>query len=333
MLRTAFIGCGGIANAHVPGWQAVQAAGQAAVVALCDVSDANIDKLAAGLGLEQFARYHDWTALLAQEDLDAVDICLPHHLHAPAILDAAAKGVHILSEKPLCTSFDEAASIKAAVEAAPVTLMCAHNQLFFPAIRHLRERIEAGAIGAVQQVYSGDCFRLDRTVEEWGWRAKLATAGGGVLIDTGYHPSYRLLHMAGSSPVQVTALSHNHHCPIEGEDTAHVLVKFANQALGQISTSWAFPMHPGAWQVAVFGSEGAIFGRGNDYLLKPYNGSEEAGSLPPANGFAEEVKHFVGCLLTGERPIQTHDDGINVLKLILGAYQAIEQGVTVRFEE
>jgi len=330
VIKAAFIGCGGIAKAHVPGWQEVAAAGDGQVVALCDVNQAGVDALAEALGLTDVAKYTDWNQMLAEQELDCVDICLPHHLHAPAILAAAAKGVNVLCEKPLCMNLDEAAEITAAVESSGITLMCAHNQLFFPAIRHMKERILAGDIGDVQMVYSADCFRLDRTVEDWGWRAKLETAGGGVLIDTGYHPSYRLLHMAGSPATSVTSVTASHHCPIEGEDTANVLITFANGAIGQILTSWAFPMQPGAWQVAVFGSKGAVFGRGNEFLYKPYQGEQVTQTLEGKNGFAEEVKHFVGCLKSGDTPIQTQVDGINVLKLILGAYEAQTTERTVK---
>jgi len=78
--------------------------------------------------------------------------------------------------------------------------------------------------------------------------------------------------------------------------------------------------------VAVFGSQGAVFGRGNEFLYKPYKGEQVTQTLEGKNGFAEEVKHFVGCLQSGGTPIQTHVDGINVLKLILGAYEARDSG-------
>lgn len=329
MLKAAFIGCGGIAHAHVGGWKAVREAGAAGIVALCDVSGENVDKLAADLGLESVAKYSDWQKMLAEQELDAVDICLPHHLHAPAILNAAAAKVNVLCEKPLCMNLAEAATIEAAIASSGITLMCAHNQLFIPAIRHLRAEIDAGKVGAPQHLFSGDCFRLNRTKEEWGWRGPLATSGGGVLIDTGYHPTYRLLHMAKSPAKQVTAMTHRYHCGIEGEDLANVLVRFESEALGQILTSWAFPMQYGAWQVAVFGSEGALFGRGNEVLFQAHGGEAQATQLEGQNAFTEEIKHFVECLQTGATPIQTQVDGINVLKLILGAYEAQQTGRTV----
>src|SRR5207244_594958 len=77
------------------------------------------------------ARVHaSLDALVADANVDAVDVCLPHHLHADAIVRAARAGKHVLCEKPLCLSFEEARTIKRAVDAAGVTLTCAHNNLF-----------------------------------------------------------------------------------------------------------------------------------------------------------------------------------------------------------
>ena len=64
-------------------------------------------------------------------------------------------------------------------------------------------------------------------------------------------------------------------------------------------------------------------------MFKPYDGQEVREDLPQANGFAEEIKHFVQCLQTGTQPIQTHIHGINVLKVILGAYESVAKEITV----
>jgi hypothetical protein len=110
--------------------------------------------------------YSDYRTMLEQADIDAVDICLPHHLHKDAIVAAARAGKHVLCEKPLCLTSEEAAEVAAAVEESGITLMCAHNQL-----------------------------------------------------DTGYHPTYLLLHLAGGAPVEVASMLSTHRLSfMEGED-------------------------------------------------------------------------------------------------------------------
>ena len=91
------------------------------------------------------------------------------------------------------------------------------------------------------------CSRLRETTGEGGdpfkdsWRANLKTQGGGELIDTGYHPSYLLMHLAGAVPTHVTAMLSTHRLKfMEGEDSAQLLVRFANGAVGSLVTSWAY---------------------------------------------------------------------------------------------
>src|SRR6185437_11917663 len=91
------IGAGNIAGHHVPGY--LQAADGARIVAVADVDVERARGLAGGLtGVKIFADYRD---MLESDEVDAVDICLPHHLHRAAIVAAAAAGKHILCEKPL----------------------------------------------------------------------------------------------------------------------------------------------------------------------------------------------------------------------------------------
>src|SRR5688572_17507626 len=194
--------------------------------------------------------FDDWRVMLREirDQIDAVDICLPHHLHAPAILDAAAAGKHILCEKPMCMSLAEADQIGAAVRSSGVTYMSAHNQLFMPVVQEAKRMIDAGEIGKVLWLRSQDCFRAGgegASPFKGSWRANLKTQGGGELIDTGYHPSYRLLYLAGSPAVSIHGQMGRYVQQIEGEDTASVQVRFASGALGEILTSWAFPLPHG----------------------------------------------------------------------------------------
>src|SRR5687768_13172269 len=160
-VRVALIGSGGISAAHGKGF--LKHADKIKCVALVDVSAENLkkrsDQLApTGTTPRTFA---DWKTCLKEmgEQVDAVDICLPHHLHAPAILDAAAAGKHILCEKPMCMSLAEADQIGEAVRASGVTYMSAHNQLFMPVVREAKRMIDAGVIGKVMWLRSQDCVR------------------------------------------------------------------------------------------------------------------------------------------------------------------------------
>jgi predicted dehydrogenase len=290
-------------------------------VALCDVSDANLRKRSDQLGGVK-AQYADWRRMLREMggSIDAVDICLPHHLHAPAILDAAAAGKHILCEKPMCISLKEADRIESAVRKSGVTYMSAHNQLFLPVVREARKMIDEGLIGRVLWIRSQDCFRASTDTFKDKWRSKRKLQGGGELIDTGYHPCYRLIHLANSEVTGVRAGMGRFRQPIEGEDTACVQVRFANGVLGEILTSWAFALPYGTHQIHVIGEKGQLFGSGSSLFHLPVGWAEPAKmNLPPSETFSEQIAHFADCLLQGKRPLHSVAEGRAVLEIILQA--------------
>jgi len=318
-VRLAIIGAGSIAGAHARGILAHK--DKIECVALCDVSAENLKARSEQLGGVK-GQYKDWRKMLREmgEQMDAVDICLPHHLHAAAILDACAAGKHILCEKPMCTSLKDADRIAAAVRKARVTYMSAHNQLFMPVVLEAKKLIDAGKIGRVYWLRSQDCFLGEVGWFKGKWRANLRFQGGGELIDTGYHPTYRLLYLAGAEVVGVRATMNRYIQEIQGEDTASVQVRFANGAIGEILTSWACRNPYGTHQIHVIGEAGQIFGSGSDLFLLPIGFAEPAKmSFKSVDTFTEEIGHFADCLRTGARPIHSVAEGRAVLEVILRA--------------
>jgi predicted dehydrogenase len=332
MIRIGMIGCGGIARVHMAGFAAMP--NRARITAVCDTDE---ERTAAAVALVGDAHvWRDFEDLVRNEDVDAVDICLPHHLHAPAIIAAAQAGKHVLCEKPLCTTLEEAAAVRDAVSSSGITLMCAHNQLFEPAISPARKLLQEGALGTVYMARTSDCFQADRTALQWGWRRELRTAGGGELIDTGYHPTYTMIYMmslAGQRPVEVTSLLGRHRqLVLEGEDTAHVLVRFSGGAIGQILTSWAFDLPHGSYSFHLVGELGQLYGRKHTLYFQPRGGELQTFTADEVNSYHVQLPHFVDSIEQRSRPIHNQEDGIDVLNLILKAYESETTKRTVPFE-
>jgi predicted dehydrogenase len=324
--RIGIIGAGGIAQAHLHGYG--QVADQARVTAIADVDVEAARRFADRAG--DAAVFTDYNELVASPLVDAVDICLPHHLHAPAIIAAAEAGKHVLCEKPLCVSLAEADAVAAAVASSGITLMCAHNLLFLPPVRPARELIREGRLGSVYVGRATDSFCSPMDAATAGWRAERATAGGGELLDTGYHPTYLLLHLVDSEPVEVAAMLSRHRLDfLDGEDSAQVLVRFADGAVGSIETSWAYEPADSTEVFSVVGDRGSLWSDGRSLRFKE-RGGEPVVIVEPGDGDPEtytlEVIDFVSCLRTGRRPLNTEVEGIEVLKVILAAYASAEQG-------
>jgi predicted dehydrogenase len=316
-IKVGLLGGGGIVDAHIRGYRTYADAIE--VTAIADVVDETARRRAAELGA---TAYSDFRLMIDEADLDAVDICLPHHLHAEAIVAAAQAGKHILCEKPLCLTVQQADEVQRVVSAAGVTLMCAHNQLFLPAVSTAKQLLEQGILGSVYEVRTSDSFYNDFNPQNMGWRATAATSGGGELMDTGYHPTYLMLHLAGGSPVEATALLSRHRLRfMDSEDSAQVLVRFDNGVVGHLVTSWAYQPPPGSERFSVVGERGSLHSDGRDLTVSLRGSTSQTYDFDDVDTYVSEIGHFADCLRSGARPLHTEREGIDVLCLILAAYE------------
>lgn len=347
-LKIGLIGCGGITQAHVNGWKGVT--DRAEIVAVADVSRENAEARAAQIGTnpEIVSDYRD---LLVDKEIDAVDISLPHHLHCEAIVAAAKAGKHLMTEKPLCLNLDEAAQISKAVKESGITMMAAHNQLFFPAVQQAKQMIMSGELGKIYMIHSLDCgarrpplsqnkatWGQPQTMASWGWRNDPSKMGGGELIDTGYHPTYRLLFLAGQQPTEVTAMLGTYRLPLAAEDTAMALVKFQDGMIGQIFSSWGL-RGPGAKPTLfyIMGEAGQLWGEIDKLYYQPVGFSSPALVEYPGwdygRSFGAEIKHFVEAIEGGFEPLHSVDEATLTLRVIMGAYQAVAENRIVKLGE
>jgi predicted dehydrogenase len=318
-ISVGLIGAGGIADEHLLGYDAHR--DRIRVASVADVDPDALQRRVTALGASGFA---DYRQLIGESGVDAVDICLPHHLHHDAIVRAADAGKHILCEKPLCLTAKEGREIVAAVRANAVTLMSAHNQLFLPAVAKAREVLDAGTLGRVYEVRTTDSFHNSFRPETMGWRASARTSGGGELIDTGYHPTYLLLHLAGGTPVEATAMLSRHRLTfMEGEDSAQVLVRFDNGVVGHVVTSWAYDAAPITERFSVVGELGSLYSPDGTALVVTLEDEEpEVTTFEPVDTYVAEIGHFADSLANGTRPLHTEVEGVRVLGILLAAYEA-----------
>jgi predicted dehydrogenase len=343
-LRVGILGAGGIANVHARGWSAFPKT--ATIAAFSDVATDRAQAMS-NLYTDGAARVYDSIdAVVADPNIDVIDICLPHHLHADAVIKAAEAGKAILCEKPLCTTLEDGIKIRDTVNKTGVVFMGAHNNLFTPALLEARRLIEGGFIGKPFMYRSIETFQ-SRAFDPWtsgssaagggqkGWRADLKQAGGGELLDTGYHGTYRLLSMAaGDRPVEVTGflsrfmLSH-----LPTEDTGHVIVRFESGAVGQIITSWAFDVVESR-QFEVEAENGALAGSQTFLKHQLYRwptAAERTFERPET--FTLEIGHFIEVVRNGAPNAAPIDDTIRTLQVIKAAYLSAQLGATVSLPE
>lgn len=339
-LRVGILGAGNIARPHARGWNAYPE--QAEIVAFADVDMARAHEMSVDHTGGNAKVYGSGEELIADPEVDVIDICLPHHLHTAAVIDAAKANKAILCEKPLCTTLEDAARIRDTIQQTGATFMGAHNQLFQPSLLEARRLMECGFLGQPYLFRSIETFQSrkwqmfggDTGQRTWGWRSDIKQAGGGELIDTGYHGTYRLLSLGNSRPVEVTAvLSNFFQKSLKMEDTAQVLVRFESGAVGEILTSWALDVE-GSKHFEVQGEYGSLSG-GAGLLEHQLHGwstssSKEFESVP---SFTLEIGHFIQVVNQGATNPSDIDQTARTLQVIKSAYISADLGRTVQLPE
>jgi len=173
----AIIGAGTIAlQNHLPG---LALSSRAQLVALCDADRAALDRASRETGIG--ATYTDYHELLKRDDVNAVIVATPNHLHAPVVLAAVRARKHVLCEKPLALELSSALEMWRAAESAGVRHMTAFTYRFVPAMRYMKYLVESGGAGRIYH------FRA-RRLQDWatramGWRQQKNLAGSGELGD------------------------------------------------------------------------------------------------------------------------------------------------------
>ncbi len=248
----AIIGFGNVAaNGHLPGWRA-RADFRIVAVTDCDPQRrALAEQLIPGVRV-----YASSDELLEHERLDFVDIATPPSLHSPAIVAAAEAGVHVLCEKPLTTSLNDYRAVRDAVRRAGVVLHTVHNWKYSEAFRVARELLAAGSLGALNAISFDTARNGCAAASRDNWRVQASIAGGGILIDHGWHAFYLLLALANERPYRISAaLERRRYVDAEVEDTALCAVDFPSLA-AEIRLTWAASERRTSWRLV--GDDGQL---------------------------------------------------------------------------
>jgi predicted dehydrogenase len=243
--RTALLGFGHVAeHGHLPAWTARP---DFTIVA---VADPDPTRRAAARRLLPHARvYDDPAAALAGQPLDAVDIAAPPALHAPLAVRAAQAGCHVLCEKPLATTLADCHAAVAAARAAGVALCTVHNWKHSAQFAELARLLADGAVGRPRHLRL-ETIRAGRAASVGSaWRGDAALAGGGILVDHGWHALYLLLGLAGEAPQRIRATTERRRdSGADVEDTATCEIEFPSMR-GEIFLTWAGDVRANRWQV------------------------------------------------------------------------------------
>jgi predicted dehydrogenase len=265
-LRVGMVGAGAIAQvAHLPSYRRLR---NVTVTALCDQDPTKLRLVQSKYGIPRTFRAYE--ELLACEDVDAVDICLPNNLHHGAVLAALAANKHVLCEKPLALRSEEVREILAAQAGSGRRLLVGMNNRFRDDSIRLKRFIEAGELGEPFFIKTGWLKRREAIVPS-RWRYRKEVAGGGVFVDLGVQVLDLALWLADYPPIDRLAARFVHGTPgIDVEDSALAFLQGGELTIA-VEVSWVFTLDQDFNYLSVFGSRGSghlsplrLFQRGPD---------------------------------------------------------------------
>ena len=319
MVRVAVIGCGAISQAHL---RSYAANGQAQIVAVADP----VQAVAEARAQEYNAKaYRDYEIMLRSEELHAVSICTPPPSHREITEAAAARGLHVLCEKPLAMSVDEGKAMVAAAKRANVLLLTAFCNRFYTPIAKAKEWIDAGKLGPLHHLrlrFAGVELMAGT------WLADPAL-GGGILWESGPHYVDLFRYLVGEMK-NIYAKGGTLAQDIPGTDTVVFMAESVDGVVGTMEGSWSSPHTEKC--VEIYGERGAIvidFVTGRSRFSLDHVTERVETDIGGHDRFYQEVSHFLDCVTGEAEPIVSGEDGVEAMRLITAARESIETGLPV----
>jgi predicted dehydrogenase len=341
MVNVGVIGLGNMGMFHLKNCLKI---GNVKVVAAADarLKAQNKTKL---LGVKTvYADYRDM--LSHSSNIDAVVISLPNFMHFESIQLALEAGLNVFVEKPMATSSDECREIVRLVDKSGRKFMVGHVNRFMEVINKMKEQMNVGAIGdvevaTIEEVINGPFShpRVPAPVADWWFDPE--KAGGGALLDIGYHMIDLFRFLAGDADVLFVHLIHRYNLPVE--DGAIVILQSKSSTKGIVNIGWyeqtIFPKYN--FRAILHGTSGYIssdsFVPHNLYSHAVKEGIKNIGRRIVGRSihflsytyyyeaFYKEMVSFFDCIHDDTEPPVSAVDGLKTVELIQSAYEKAEQ--------
>lgn len=332
-LRFALVGCGRIAKRHAEllGKNVIP---RASLSAVCDINPKKASEFGALFSVPHFTDMHE---MMRKISVDVVVVLTESGNHAQNVIDLAPYGKHIVVEKPMALTLDDAdRMIETCAKEGVRLFVVKQNRFNLPVIK-LRESFEAGRFGKL--ILGTVRVRWCRTqsyYDESPWRGTWALDGGVLTNQASHHVD--LLEWMMGEVESVQAMSSKALAKIEAEDTAVVLLKFKNGALGVVEATTAVRPKDLEGSISILGEGGTveISGFAVNQLktwnfVTPQEGDEEviekySNNPPDVYGYGHRTyyNHIVECIIDNKKQLVDGLEGRKSLELINAIYEAIE---------
>jgi D-apiose dehydrogenase len=335
MISGGLIGCGFFANNQLHGWKDVQGA---AIVALCDRDEEKLKAAGQRFGITSL--YTDAAEMLAQENLDFVDIVTTAPTHRPLVELAAAQGVDIICQKPFAENLEDARAMIDAAERAGKMLMVHENFRWQSAIREVINAVRSGAIGT--PFFCRATFRSGYDV--FSGQPYLAEGDRFIIEDLGIHILDIARAIMGDA-LRIAATTTRVNQQINGEDVATILIAHESGMTSVVDCSYATKRNPDTFPETLLEIDGELgtirLDAGYKLLIQNGDQEERRDVAPHLYDWAERPwhniqqsvvaiqQHFTDCVASGKVPETSGRDNLKTLELVEAAYVSAAEGRTV----
>jgi predicted dehydrogenase len=341
-VRIGIIGTGGIARSrHLPAYSELDTA---ELTAICDVSQESVDLAGEKFNVSPENRYTDYRELLKRDDIDAVDVCTPNQVRLEPVLAACEAGKHVLVQKPMARSIEEANQMIDAAKRAGVTLGVIYMRRFSPTQALVKRLLDSGVIGRVTALREKTGHNGGLRLPETSWRRSFDNvAGSWSLLSVHTADAFRWM---GGPVARIGAIGKTLVSPMTGDDNFTAILEFQSGVLGSMESCYHMipantlfeaygdkgtimtSSHEESYRVQAWGAENFPWGDHLNGLVPTQDKhgwwtfdiqqTRTAKLRPHPNYFA----HWIDVLQKGESPIGTGEEGRASLEIILAGYQS-----------
>ncbi|MDD2439972.1 MAG: UDP-N-acetylglucosamine 3-dehydrogenase [Methanosarcinaceae archaeon] len=304
MIRVGVIGTGAMGKNHVRIYSEMDGVELAGI---SDVDRDRVEAMAAEYGTKPFTDYKE----MFSEGLDAVSVVVPTKLHKQVVFDAFSAGLHVLVEKPIADTLENAELMIKAAKKAGKVLMVGHIERFNPAVIKLKEIIDAGQLGKIVSIST-------RRVGPYNPRIRDV----GVILDIGVHDIDIISYLYGRKINSVYAIAgadiHSF------EDHASILLRLDHEFAGVVETNWLTPHK--VRKLSAIGVKGVAYLDYIDQTVEVHDSSWiRKAKVEKSEPLMNELKHFISCVAEGKAPLTTGEDGKHALEVAQGAIKSYKE--------
>lgn len=351
-MKVGVIGAGSISESHLQSYANNE---QVEVYAICDLNEQRAQDKAKSYHATKV--YYNYKDLLADDTIEAVSICTWNNSHAEIAIAALDAGKHVLVEKPLCKTVEEALRVEQAVKRSGNVLQVGFVRRYATNTNIIKDFIDANKLG---DIYYAKASCLRRLGNPGGWFADKERSGGGPLIDLGVHVIDVCWYLMGKPKVK--SVSGNTYSKLGNrsnvknlsfykaadydpekntvEDLANAIIRFENGASLMVDVSFTLHAKKDTISVNLYGDQGGVelepqlnlVREEHNTILNTVPQTDNA-SFDFTQAFQNEIDHFIASAHGEKETLSPVEDGVEMMKILCGIYESSEKGCEIQFNQ